>query len=128
MKQDLSWKKLERNETMTTEERKKTNWVRYEVILPFHFNDGKRVPADLFNQTYAEVMKQFGGVSRECQSIRGLWKDDKGEVFSDENFRFFVDCQDTEEALAWFREYKEAWKLRFKQHELWITSHPLRIV
>jgi hypothetical protein len=105
-----------------------TPWVRYDVILPAFFNDKSKVPPKLFKQTFDEVLEQFGALTLGNGPFRGSWKDENGKVFDDENYRFYVDCKDTESNLAWFRSHKEPWKLRFKQHDLWITSHPIRLI
>jgi hypothetical protein len=41
---------------------------------------------------------------------------------------FFVDVPDLPEHRAFFKEFKQVLKQRFKQVEVWITSHPLDVI
>jgi len=113
---------------MNDNERQKTNWVRYEVILPCEFNDGTSVPPESFQETYDEVLNHFGAITLGSGSFCGSWKDENGLLYDDTNFHFFVDTRDTEEALAWIRDHKEKWRLRFQQRELWITRTLIQLV
>jgi len=39
-------------------------------------------------------------------------------------FRNFVDVPDTTETRPFFQEFKERLKTRFRQIDIWMTSHP----
>ncbi len=47
---------------------------RYEVLLPLRFNDGQAVPEDVVAEALLELEHNFGAVSFETQTIRGLWR------------------------------------------------------
>src|SRR5437763_216725 len=64
------------------------SYRRYEVLLPKRFNNGKPVPDALVGKTLREFNKQFGAVSCETQTIRGLWRYG-GKVYRDELMRVF---------------------------------------
>jgi len=63
----------------------------------------------------------------EPQGFRGIWIY-KGIEYEDELIRFVLDVEDTPETEAFFRKYKEVLKERFKQLDIWITLHPIRIL
>ena len=65
---------------------------RFEILLPLRFNDGQHVPDDLVADTLLELERQFGAVSSETQTIRGLWHE--GESYRDDLMRVFVDVAD----------------------------------
>jgi len=63
---------------------------RYEILLPLRFNDGQPVPDDLVADTLVELEEQFGAVSSEMQTIRGVWRHE-GESYRDDLVRVFVE-------------------------------------
>jgi hypothetical protein len=100
---------------------------RFELLLPLKFNDGEPVPAEATGATVRELRERFGAVSAETQTIRGEWEHG-GIVYRDELFRVCVDVPDTPENRAFFAAYKERLKSRFKQIDIWMTSHPIDVV
>lgn len=69
---------------------------RFEVLLPLRFNDGEPVPDALIATTLVELESQFGAVSCETQTIRGLWRHE-GQPYRDDLIRVFVDVDDSHE-------------------------------
>jgi hypothetical protein len=53
---------------------------RYVILLPLRFNDGQPVPDDLVAETLLELEQQFGAVSAETRTIRGLWRHEGGRI------------------------------------------------
>lgn len=104
-----------------------SSFRRYEILLPRQFNDGQPVPDDLMADTVLDLRKQFGAVSAETQIIRGLWTL-QGQSYRDELSRVFVDVPDTAETQQFFREFKERLKERFRQIDIWMTSHPIDVI
>jgi hypothetical protein len=100
---------------------------RYEVLLPLWFNDGTAVPDDLIAETLLELRGQFGAVSCESQTIHGEWTF-QGNIYDDSLIRAFVDVPDTHENRQFFIEFKERLLARFKQLDIWVTTHPLEII
>ena len=100
---------------------------RYEILLPRQFNDEQAVPDELIADTLLDLRQQFGAVSSETQIIRGLWTHE-GKVFRDEVIRVFVDVPETPETQQFFREFKERLKTRFRQIDIWMTSHPIEVI
>jgi hypothetical protein len=97
------------------------------MLIPLRFNDGLEVPSALIAETLIDLRKRFGAVSAETQIIRGQWEH-KGEIFRDEHMRLFIDVPDTSENRAFFARYKDLLKTRFKQLDIWITSHPVDVI
>lgn len=100
---------------------------RYEILLPLAFNDGRPVPDPLVGQTLAELERQFGAVSCETQTIRGLWQHE-GQVYRDNLVRLFVDVPDLQESRRFMASFKAQLKDRFEQLDIWITSYPIEIL
>ncbi len=100
---------------------------RYEILLPRQFNDQQSMPEELLVETLLELEQRFGAVSSETQIIRGLWQH-QGQSYRDELVRVFVDVPDTPENREFFREFKERLKARFRQIDIWMTSHPIDVI
>src|SRR5688572_20845831 len=96
---------------------------RFEILLPLRFNDGSVVPADLLEQTRAELKDAFGALSSETQVIQGFDRDTNGE---DRLARLFADVPDTAENLAFFLAAQNRLQERFQQKEIRITHSRLR--
>ena len=103
------------------------SYRRYEVLLPLILNDGKPVPEALVGRTLREFQQQFGAVSCETQTIRGLWEH-RGKIHRDELIRLFVDVEDTSANQRRFGRIKTRLKRRFKQIDIWITSYPIDVI
>jgi hypothetical protein len=100
---------------------------RYEILLPLRFNDGNPVPDELVGQTILDLRQRFHAISSESQVIRGYWQH-QGEEFRDELVRLFVDVADTAENQAFFVNYKELLKARFRQLDIWMTTPPIDVI
>lgn len=100
---------------------------RFEVLLPRRFNDQQPVPDELVADTLLDLERQFGAVSSETQIIRGLWQQE-GQSYRDELVRVFVDVADTSENRAFFEEFKERLKARFRQLDIWVTTYLVEVI
>ena len=100
---------------------------RFEFLLPQRFNDGQPVPEELLADTLLELRRQFGAVSSETQIILGHWQHE-GKPFRDDLVRVFVDVPDVPENRAFFRQFKERLKTRFRQIEIWMTTYPIEVL
>jgi hypothetical protein len=105
----------------------RTAFRRFEILLPLRFNDGRAVPEELIADTLLELREQFGAVSCETQTIRGLWQHE-GQVFRDDLVRVFVDAPDVPQSRQFFQEFKERAKSRFSQIDIWMTTYPIEVL
>lgn len=106
---------------------KKERFRRFELLLPLRFNDGQPVPDELIADALLALREQFGAVSCETQTIRGLWQHQE-QVFRDDLVRVFVDALDESESRAFFVEFKERMKISFRQLDIWVTTYPIDII
>ena len=100
---------------------------RYEILLPLRFNDGQPVPDALISDTLIELESRFGAVSWETQVIRGLWRQEAG-VYSDDLMRVVIDVEDLVEHRQFFGDFKERLKVRFRQIEIYMTTHLIDVL
>jgi hypothetical protein len=101
-------------------------WRRFEVLLPLKFNDGRDVPTQWLGEAVLEVVDRFGAASYETQKVEGHWRHG-GVQYRDDLVRVVVDVPDDEQHRQWMKEYKQRWKARLEQLELWMVSYPIEI-
>lgn len=100
---------------------------RYEILLPLKYNDGTPVEPEKFQETRRELVAQFGALTMDAPPVSGLWISG-GREYRDELIRFVVDAEATPDTDAFFRDFKERLKDRFRQVEIWITAYPIRLL
>ena len=100
---------------------------RYEILLPLRFNDGTRVPQELAGETLLELKRQFGAITWESQTIRGLWEHG-GQIYQDDSMRLIIDVDDSLDNREFFGQFKERLKARFKQIDIRMTTHIINVV
>jgi len=100
---------------------------RYEILLPLRFNDRQLVPDALISDTLIELENRFGVVSWETQVIRGRWRQEE-EVYSDDLMRVIIDVEDLVEHRQFFGDFKERLKIRFRQLEIYMTTHLIDVI
>jgi hypothetical protein len=103
-----------------------SRWRRFEVLLPLQFNDGRNVPAEWLAEAVLEVVKQFGAASYETQRVEGHWRN-AGIIYRDNLVRIVVDVPDTARNRAWMKGFKQRWKAKLQQIELWMVSYLITV-
>jgi hypothetical protein len=73
-----------------------------------------------------EIVDQYGAASYETQRIEGQWRSG-GVLFRDTLVRIVVDVPDLPDNRRWMKHFKERWKLRLEQLELWMVSYVIDV-
>ena len=103
-----------------------SKWRRFEVLLPLQFNDGSDVPAELLAEAVLQIVEYFGAASYETQKVEGHWRHG-GVLVRDNLVKLVVDAPDMVSNRLWMRQYKEHWRLRLDQVELWMISYAVDV-
>jgi hypothetical protein len=103
-----------------------SKWRRFEVLLPLQFNDGSDVPAELLAEAVLEIVDHFGAASYETQKVEGHWRHG-GVLIRDNLVKLVVDAPDVVSNRRWMKEFKERWRLRLEQVELWLVSYAVEV-
>jgi len=101
-----------------------SNWRRFELLLPLQFNDGRDVSPEWLAEALLEIVDHFGAASYETQKVEGHWRHGV-VVYRDNLVKIVVDVPESEENRQWMRDYKQRWKTRLDQLELWLVSYPI---
>lgn len=103
-----------------------SRWRRFEILLPLTFNDGRDVPAEWIADAVIEVVDHFGAASYETQTIEGHWTHG-GVIYRDSLVRMVVDAPDRKANRLWMKEFKERWKAKLEQIDLWMVSYRVEV-
>jgi hypothetical protein len=103
-----------------------SKWRRFEVLLPLQFNDGRDVSPDWLAEAVLEVVEHFGAASYETQKVEGHWRHG-GVLYRDDLVRIVVDAPDSAKNRQWMRRYKDRWKARLEQIDLWVVSYRIEV-
>jgi len=103
-----------------------SKWRRFEVLLPLQFNDGREVPAEWLAEAVLEIVDHFGAASYETQKVEGHWRH-SGVLYRDSLVRPIVDAPDSAKNRRWMKEFKNRWRERLEQVELWMVSYRIEI-
>jgi hypothetical protein len=103
-----------------------SKWRRFEVLLPLRFNDGRGIPAELVAEAVLEIVDHFGAASYETQKVEGHWRHG-GILYQDDLVRVVVDVPDSARNRQWMKQFKDRWKVRLEQLELWVVSYRIEV-
>ena len=101
--------------------------IRFEILLPLFYNDGRPIEREKFLETDDEVVRLFGAASTDTVVVRGRWLY-QSTLYQDQLIRVRIDAEDTPEYWQSVRDLKETLKARFAQVDIWITAHRVDIV
>jgi hypothetical protein len=96
------------------------------VLLPTQFNDGRDVPAEWLADAVLEIVEHFGAASYETQRVEGHWRQ-AGVTYRDNLVRLVVDVPDTAANRRWMKAFKQRWKAKLEQLELWLVSYIINV-
>jgi len=95
--------------------------IKVSFLLPLRYNNGSRIPDEIWAQTYRDLITNFEGVTKE-ERIRGGWIDPIDKVFyEDENSKYWVICEDTTTTRKIVNDLKDDFKSRFNQKDILVT-------
>jgi len=103
-----------------------SRWRRFEVLLPLRFNDGRDVPGEWIAEAVLEIVDHFGAASYETQKVEGHWRH-SGILYRDDLVRIVVDVPDSPRNRQWMKQFKDRWKVRLEQLELWMVSYRIEV-
>jgi hypothetical protein len=84
------------------------------------------VPAELLAEAVLQVVDFFGAASYETQKVEGHWRHG-GVLVRDNLVKLVVDAPDLISNRRWMSQYKEEWRLRLDQVELWMISYAVEV-
>ncbi len=103
---------------------------RYQILFPVSYNDGSTIPEELIANEVSRIVDEFGWASVERGVIEGYWKNEYGNVVSEDMISVFVDTVFVSRyhSAEWFQTAKLAWEKLFKQDSIYITHHDILVI
>jgi hypothetical protein len=101
--------------------------IRFEILLPLFYNDGRPIEQEKFLQTDDELVQRFGATSTDTVVVRGRWLY-QSTMYQDQLLRVRIDVEDAPENWQAMRDLKVTLKTRFEQLDIWITAHRIEVV
>ena len=101
--------------------------IRFEILLPLFYNDGRPVESEKYLETDDELVRTFGAASTDTVVVRGRWLY-QSTIYQDRLLRVRVDVEDSPGNWQAMRQIKEVLKKRFDQIDIWITAHRIDIL
>jgi len=101
--------------------------IRYEILLPLFYNDGRRIEEEKLTETDHELVAQFGATSTDAIIVKGHWIY-QSTLYEDKLVRVRIDTEDTPSNLEFIRSYKKILKERFQQLDIWITAQQIEVI
>lgn len=84
------------------------------------------MPAELLVEAVLQIVDYFGAASYETQKVEGHWRHG-GVLVRDNLVKLVVDAPDLVGNRRWMKQYKEEWRLRLDQTELWMISYAVEV-
>jgi hypothetical protein len=103
-----------------------SRWRRFELLLPVRFNDGRDVPPEWLAEAVLEIVDRFGAASYETQKVEGHWRHG-GVLYRDDMVRVVVDVPESAKNREWMKAFKNRWRARLEQLELWMVSYRIEV-
>jgi hypothetical protein len=101
--------------------------IRFEILLPLFYNDGRAVEDEKYLATDDELVAAFGATSTDTVIVRGHWLY-QSTIYEDRLIRVRLDLGDIPENWQKMRDLKEVLKKRFDQIDIWISAHRIEIL
>jgi hypothetical protein len=73
-----------------------------------------------------EIVERFGAASYETQKVEGHWGH-AGVTYRDTLVKVVVDVVDSKENRQWLRTFRDRWKTKLEQIELWMVSYRIEV-
>ena len=99
-----------------------SKWLRFEVLLPLQFNDG----SDVARRAVLEIVDYFGAASYETQKVEGQWRHG-GVIVRDNLVKIVIDTPYSLSNRRWMKQYKDRWRSKLEQAELWMVSYAVEV-
>src|SRR5205809_3075256 len=90
----------------------KVPMIRFEILLPLFYNDGRPVEREKFLETDDELVQLFGATSTDTVVVHGRWLY-QSTLYHDQLVRIRLDVEDKPESWQAVRNFKENLKGRF---------------
>ena len=98
-----------------------------QILLPLTDNSGRPLPHPEYARVRAELTERFGGLTAFTRApAEGLWTDGGGQASRDEIVVFEVMVESLD--AAWWGDYRRRLEARFRQEQIVVRAHAIRLL
>lgn len=100
-----------------------------QLLLPLYDNNGRPLPRERFEQTRAELVARFGGLTAYARSpATGVWQPapDDSPAIRDEIIIYEIMSKHLDP--AWWKGYRIQLEQRFSQEKLLVRASPIELL
>ena len=72
------------------------------------------------------MVDRFGAAGYETPNVEGHWRYG-GVLYRDDIVRIVVDVPDSAKNREWMKDFKNRWRARLEQLELWMVSYRIEV-
>ena len=104
--------------------------VRFEIRLPTHYNNKRKIEPEKHSKTIEEIFVKFGAFTF-MGIMEGGWRNQNTKKSYREKMRgLFVDVKkkDFIKTVRFFKRYKKTLEKRFKQQVIYIIAFDLYVI
>lgn len=103
--------------------------LKVEILVPKFYNDGRRIEIKKHLETAQELTIKFGAFTQDNSPLMGEWFDkEDGRKYKDKNFSFWVICDDNEDTIKFFNDFKVKLEDRYDQRKILIYSIKINLM
>jgi hypothetical protein len=101
--------------------------LQYDIYLPLRYNDGAPIEPDKYDETRQELIGRFGGLTvlPGSGSAEGWWL--LGDKIYRDEIRIFRVLSAIHDQAFW-AEYKERLRGRFRQEDILLVTAPVSVI
>lgn len=97
--------------------------LKVEILVPKHYNNNNKVEVRKHRLTSQDLTAKFKGCTLDESPLLGQWVDPvTKKKYVDQNFAFWVICDDNKKNLEFFKLFKQKLKARYKQKDILMYS------
>jgi hypothetical protein len=75
---------------------------------------------------FLKIVDHFGAARYETQKVEGHWRHG-GVIVRDNLVKIVIDTPDSQTNRRWMRQYKDRWRSKLEQTELWMVSYAVEV-
>jgi hypothetical protein len=102
--------------------------LKVEVLIPKFYNDKKPIEPIKHVRTYQNIIKKFRGCTEDTTSLMGSWLNEKGVKYEDENFSYWVICDENKDTRRFLDRFKKRLKRRYRQEDVMMYCIPIYVI
>lgn len=104
----------------------------YNIYIPKHYNDGKKIPKEVIDEIIGEIDKKFKKYTFQEKAklplVQGIWTSPKGKRYSDKVYLLYLIIEGTTKDKIWLTKKANKWCKKLDQEEFLIVEQYAEVI